>query len=89
MNKNSVPRGIQFVRNKYTPEIDNLYIGTIESVDRLAQHFNTNLDDICNRNQTVGHQERLVFSENAVLFEIPQPVAKPVGFFRTLRLLRR
>jgi hypothetical protein len=48
--------------------IDNIYIGNIETMNKLIKHFHKNLDEIKNKNKDICHQEHLVPFENYYLF---------------------
>jgi hypothetical protein len=47
--------------------IDNAYVGNMETMKKLVEHFYYNLDDITMHKRTM-HQEVLVFRENDILF---------------------
>jgi hypothetical protein len=51
--------------------IDNLYLGNIQTLYVLINHFHTNLDDIIERNLDAVTQEFLVPLENGNLFPLP------------------
>jgi hypothetical protein len=48
--------------------IDNFYIGNINTMYKLINHFFYNLDDILAKNNNTIHQEFLVFRINSTLF---------------------
>jgi hypothetical protein len=50
--------------------IDNLYLGNIQTLYALINHFHTNLDDIIERNLNAVTQEFLVPLENGNLFPL-------------------
>jgi hypothetical protein len=49
--------------------IDNIYVGSINTMHTLITKFNFDLDDILRRNTDTIHQERFVYRTNAILFE--------------------
>jgi len=57
-----------FVDDNRIIGIDNLYMGTLYTQHRLAEHFYFNLDDIIKKSLGVVHQEELALIENRTLF---------------------
>ena len=49
--------------------IDNIYIGNINTMYKLSNIFNNELDDILIKNKTTIHQEYLVYRINDILFD--------------------
>jgi hypothetical protein len=60
-----------FIKKKFVPGIDNIYIGNLHTMHMLISHFHNNLDEFHRkqRNESV-YQEELVFRENNKLFRI-------------------
>ena len=56
-----------FLRNSESEKIDNFYIGTIETLYKLAKHFHHNMDAILEKYPDIFEQERLVFRESCSL----------------------
>ena len=48
--------------------LDNLYVGNVSTMYKLAEHFHFCLDDILQRHKNTIHQEFIVFRENNHLF---------------------
>jgi hypothetical protein len=62
-----------FQKNIFTEEnekcgIDNIYIGNIHTMHRIAHHFFYNLDKILEKHKEIFNQEWMVFRENKTLF---------------------
>lgn len=65
-------RGTVFTKNKFMYDeqhagIDNMYLGTIDTMYKLAHHFHYHLDDILEKHH-LDVQENLVFIMNDELF---------------------
>lgn len=59
----------QFLRDsKNLIDIDNFYIGSIDSMYRLSQNFHNNLDFITSLYSKIYYQEAVVYYENTRLF---------------------
>ena len=63
----------KFQKNVFTEEnekcgIDNIYIGNIHTMHRIAHHFFYNLDSILEKHRGIINQEWMVFRENNVIF---------------------
>jgi hypothetical protein len=56
-----------FIKKTAGPGIDNIYIGTLDNMYKLANHFHFNLDDIICKYKQVFHPENLVFDESEIL----------------------
>ncbi len=54
----------EFVYNKFKPGIDNIYLGSIQTMYDLAKHFYLHLDTIVKKYPNIINQEELVFLEN-------------------------
>lgn len=59
----NISNNIVFIHTKNNFGVDNLYMGSINSIHTLAQHFNDNLDTIVLKYPTCINQEHLVFYE--------------------------
>ena len=57
-----------FLKDTYFSGIDNFYIGNINTMYKLINHFHYNLDEILIRNKILNGQEHLVYLENNYLF---------------------
>jgi hypothetical protein len=71
--KNNI--GIEFKKNNFiydkeTNGIDNIYIGNLHTMHKLITYFYTDLDDILNKNKNIRNQERLVYIINKNLFDL-------------------
>ena len=58
----------EFLYNKFRPGIDNIYLGSIQTMYDLTSHFHLHLDTIVKKYPHVTHQEELVFLENNRLY---------------------
>ena len=58
----------EFVYDKFKPGIDNIYLGSIQTMYDLAKHFYLHLDTIVKHYPNVINQEELVFLENNRLY---------------------
>jgi hypothetical protein len=58
-----------FIREKQSLGIDNVYMGNIETQNKLISRFYYHLDDILLYNKTIVNQEVLVFTENDIIFK--------------------
>lgn len=58
-----------FFRNREAFGLDNLYVGTMASMQQLINHFHFNLDAIIRKYPSITHQEWLVGLENNVMFD--------------------
>jgi hypothetical protein len=56
-----------FISDYETPGIDNIYIGNIDTMKKIAERFYYSLDEIILQEKVI-YQEVLVFRENAKLF---------------------
>lgn len=56
-----------FINDFETPGIDNIYMGNMNTMKKISDHFYHNLDEIIS-NEKVIYQEVLVFRENNKLF---------------------
>ena len=48
--------------------IDNIYIGNVNTMYKLTNHFFYDLDDILIKNNDIVNQEKLVYRINNILF---------------------
>lgn len=59
----------QFIVNNEVYGIDNVYIGNINTMNKLTNLFFYELDNILNNNGDTIHQEKLVYRINNILFD--------------------
>jgi hypothetical protein len=76
-NKNKIYTKNEFLYNYERTGIDNIYMGNTNTMFKLINHFHTNLDMICQTNNHIKHQEKMVFIENNKLFN---NISKPNKF---------
>jgi hypothetical protein len=65
--------GMVFTKNKFIYDsevnaVDNLYVGSIDTMYRLVRYFNYELDTILANNTDTIHQERYVYRMNSQMF---------------------
>lgn len=68
-NQHSTFKSNKFILNVNGLGIDNLYLGNVDTMYRLAHHFYYYLDDIQQQYMNVSNQEKLVFLVNYTLFQ--------------------
>lgn len=68
-NQHSTFESNKFISEVNCPGIDNLYLGNVDTMYRLAYHFYYYLDDIQEKYRDVVNQEKLVFLVNDTLFQ--------------------
>lgn len=66
--KNKLPNNIFFFRNEQDYCIDNIYIGNIQRMYLLCEHFHKHLDEILIKHPNIKNQEFLVPIINNELF---------------------
>jgi len=59
----------KFFNNDFFPGCDNFYIGNMDTMYRLIDHFHFHLDTIIKKHGPINYQEALVMIENALLFD--------------------
>ena len=59
----------KFLKHDFFPGCDNFYLGNMDTMYKLIEHFHFHLDTIIKKHGSINYQEALVMIENALLFD--------------------
>ena len=59
----------KFLKHDFFPGCDNFYLGNMDTMYKLIEHFHFHLDTIIKKHASINYQEALVMIENALLFD--------------------